>query len=85
MPAALPERWRPLIARNNNAGMIVWLNEAAGKHSRIIGAAIHAMAERESRKTEAKYGRLILPWDRVAKLLVQKARAVVWWPLPCVS
>jgi hypothetical protein len=49
--------------------MIVWLNEAAGKHSRIIGAAIHAMAERESRKTEAKYGRLILPWDRVAKLL----------------
>ncbi len=49
--------------------MIVWLNEAAGEHSRIIRAAIHAMAEREPPQTEAKYARLVLPGDRVAELL----------------
>jgi hypothetical protein len=53
----------------NNGRMIVWLNEAAGEHSRIIEAAIHAMAERETAQTEAKYARLVLPWDGVAELL----------------
>jgi hypothetical protein len=49
--------------------MIVWLNEAAGEDSRIIGAAIIAMAEREPPQTEAKYARLVLPWKGAAELL----------------
>ena len=53
----------------NNGRMIVWLNEAAGGDSRVIGAAIIAMAEREPPQTEAKYARLVLPWDGVAELL----------------
>jgi hypothetical protein len=53
----------------NNGRMIVWLNEAAGEAPRIIGAAIVAMAERELPQTEAKYARLVLPWECVATLL----------------
>ena len=53
----------------NNGRMIVWLNEAAGEDPRIIRAAIIAMAEREPRQTEAKYARLVLPWDGLVSLL----------------
>ena len=53
----------------NNGRMIVWLNEAASEDSRIIRAAIIAMAEREPPQTEAKYARLVLPWDDLVRLL----------------
>jgi hypothetical protein len=53
----------------NNGRMIVWLNEAAGEDPRIIRVAIIAMAEREPPQTEAKYARLVLPWDGAAELL----------------
>jgi hypothetical protein len=52
-----------------NAGMIVWLNEAAGEDRRIIDAAIIAAKGRDSKQTEAKYARLVLPWEGLAKLL----------------
>jgi hypothetical protein len=56
--------------------MIVWLNEAAGEGPRIIEAAINAMAERDSAQTEAKYARLVLPWECVAKLLFEPGERI---------
>jgi hypothetical protein len=53
----------------NNGRMIVWLNEAAGEHPRIIHAAIVAMDGREPPQTEAKYARRVLPWEAVVPLL----------------
>ena len=51
--------------------MIVWLNEAAGEDRRIIGAAIIAAQGRDSKQTEAKYARLVLPWEQLAKRLFE--------------
>ena len=59
----------------HNGRMIVWLNEAAGEAPRIVQAAIIAMAEREPPQTEARYARLVLPWDGLAKLLFNRSHA----------
>jgi hypothetical protein len=53
----------------SNARMIVWLNEAAGEDGRLIEAAIVAAQERVNNQAEARYARLVLPWERVAQLL----------------
>jgi hypothetical protein len=58
----------------NNGDMIVWLNEAAGEDARIIHAAIVAKDGREPPQTEAKYARLVLPWEGLVPLLFKPER-----------
>jgi hypothetical protein len=55
----------------SNAGMIIWLNEAAGEDTRIIEAAIIATQERFPAQTGAKYARRVLPWQNLAARLFE--------------
>jgi hypothetical protein len=55
-----------------NARMIVWLNEAAGENPRLVLAAIIAAQDRDNKQAEARYARLVLPWEDLAKLLFER-------------
>ena len=64
---------RDVYQRLNNAGMIVWLNEAAGQNQSTIEAAINAMLRPSYqlgwKQTKAKVARKHLPWEPLAELL----------------